>query len=87
MKKVYVLLNKPSTYDNTAKLIRAYESETAAQVMLETLTDIVRGTLEIVALDLEVAPDARALFPSLPAALVPDQVFQPSFSVGKAELP
>lgn len=75
MKKVYVLLNKPSTYDNTAKLIRAYESETAAQVMLETLTGIVRGTLEIVALDLERTP------PYLPG------VFQSSITTGRAELP
>lgn len=86
MKKVYVLLNKPSTYDNTAKLIRAYESETAAQVMLETLTGIVRGTLEIVALDLEQAFDARVLFPERTPPYLPG-VYQPSILTGRAELP
>lgn len=86
MKKVYVLLNKPSTYDNTAKLIRAYESETAAQLMLETLKDVVRGTLEIVPLDFEQAPDAKVLLPERTPPYLPG-VFQPGVVSGRAELP
>lgn len=85
MRKVFVLLNKPAMYE-PAKLIRAYDTESAAQAMLETLTGIVRGSLEVVPLDLEVAPDVRLLFPERTPPYLPG-VYQPSILTGRAELP
>lgn len=56
MRKIHILIHK-FRYESAVKPIRAYESETDAQAMLELLTGIVRGELEIVPVDLEVIKD------------------------------
>lgn len=82
---IYVLLHKYQYHSDTSKPIRAFDDKEAAQRLLDSLALIVKGSLEVVELELEEVPKVPATVKAVSGLIQPSVFF--GAAQGRAELP